>query len=156
MKTTQKQWIESNGWNSISSNGISEKAQVVFLFGERNLLNDKNRIGEIRNFYLKAHIIGCSTSGEIACSPVYDNTMIATAVFFEDTPIMFSQASVKNMTDSYQAGQMLAEGLKKEGLVHVFVLSDGLNVNGSALSKGLRSRLPEGVSVTGGLREAPA
>ena len=55
------------------------------------------------------------------------------------------------MADAYKAGQRLAEGLKQDELKHVFVLSDGLNVNGSALSKGLRSRLHEGVSVTGGL-----
>jgi hypothetical protein len=33
----------------------------------------------------------------------------------------------------------------------VFVLSDGLNVNGSELVKGLRNNLPEGISITGGL-----
>ncbi|MBN1975194.1 MAG: FIST C-terminal domain-containing protein [Sedimentisphaerales bacterium] len=151
MKTTQKQWIESAGWRSISSNGISEKAQVVFLFGERKILNDKNRLDEVRRYYPTAHIIGCSTAGEIVGPYVYDNSMTATAVFFEDTPLMFSQASVANMTDAYEAGRQLAEGLKHDGLVHVFVLSDGLNVNGSALAKGLRSRLPDGVSVTGGL-----
>ncbi|MBN2591044.1 MAG: FIST C-terminal domain-containing protein [Sedimentisphaerales bacterium] len=151
MKTTQKQWIENTGWRSISSNGIAEKAQAVFLFGERKLLIDNERINEVRKFYPNAHIIGCSTAGEIAGSSVYDDSMIATAVFFEDTPLMFSQTNITNMADTYQAGQQLAEGLKKDGLVHVFVLSNGLNINGSALSKGLRSKLPEGVSVTGGL-----
>ena len=151
MKTTQKQWIESTGWRSISSNGISEKAQVVLLFGDGKLLNDNNRLNEVRQYYPKAHIIGCSTAGEIVRTSVYDNSITATAVFFEDTPLMFSRTSVTTMIDAYEAGQRLAEGLKHDGLVHVFVLSDGLNVNGSALAKGLRSRLPEGVSVTGGL-----
>jgi hypothetical protein len=151
MKTTQKQWVENTGWRSISSNGISEKAQVVFLFGERKFLNDKNRLNEVRHYYPKAHIIGCSTAGEIAGPLVYDNSIIATAVFFEDTPLLFTQTNITKMTDGYEAGQKLADGLKHDGLVHVFVLSDGLNVNGSALAKGLRSRLPEGVSVTGGL-----
>ncbi len=151
MKTTQKQWMERGGWRSISSNGIADKAQVVFLFGERKLLTDKERINEVRKFYPNSHIIGCSTAGEIAGSSVYDNSMIATAVFFENTPLMFSQTTITNMSETYQAGQQLAEGLKRDGLVHVFVLSNGLNINGSALSKGLRSKLPEGVSVTGGL-----
>ena len=34
---------------------------------------------------------------------------------------------------------------------HVFVLSDGLNVNGSDLARGLASGVPAGVSITGGL-----
>jgi hypothetical protein len=37
------------------------------------------------------------------------------------------------------------------GLKHVFVLSDGLNVNGTALVQGIRSTLPKDVNVTGGL-----
>src|SRR5690606_16398565 len=36
-------------------------------------------------------------------------------------------------------------------LRHVFVLSDGLNVNGSELASGLASVLPRQVAVTGGL-----
>jgi hypothetical protein len=55
------------------------------------------------------------------------------------------------MKDSFDAGQTLAQSLDPQGLVHVFVLSDGLNVNGSALVQGLRRGLPEGVAVTGGL-----
>lgn len=151
MKTTGQQWLESTGWRSISSNGISEKAQLVLLFGAGKFLKDKNRLNEVRRHYPAAHIIGCSTAGEIVRSSVYDNSITATAVFFEDTPLMFSRTSVATMTNSYEAGQRLAESLKPEGLVHVFVLSDGLNVNGSALAKGLRNKLPEGVSVTGGL-----
>jgi hypothetical protein len=38
-----------------------------------------------------------------------------------------------------------------EGLVHVFVLSDGQRVNGSELVAGIQERLPHGVSITGGM-----
>jgi hypothetical protein len=41
--------------------------------------------------------------------------------------------------------------LNKESLVHVFVLSDGLKVNGSDLVKGLTKNLSSKVTVTGGL-----
>jgi hypothetical protein len=45
----------------------------------------------------------------------------------------------------------LAAALEPEGLVHVFVLSDGLKVNGSDLVAGLVRHLPPSVTVTGGL-----
>jgi len=41
--------------------------------------------------------------------------------------------------------------LDHEELCHVFVLADGLNVNGTELIKGMVKHLPEGVKVTGGL-----
>lgn len=46
---------------------------------------------------------------------------------------------------------MLAQSIPKEDLSHLFVLSDGLAVNGSELVKGLMCFLPENVAVTGGL-----
>ena len=55
------------------------------------------------------------------------------------------------MDDSHRVGSRLARSLPGEGLAHLFVLSDGLNVNGSALVKGLTKELPPHVNVTGGL-----
>ena len=55
------------------------------------------------------------------------------------------------MNDSYAIGQQLISGLEKDGLVHVFALSDGIHVNGSKLVAGISSDLPAGVALTGGL-----
>jgi len=49
------------------------------------------------------------------------------------------------------AGAALAKALMGDGLAHIFVLSDGLKVNGSELVQGLRDHLPASVAVTGGL-----
>ncbi len=49
------------------------------------------------------------------------------------------------------AGVVLAGRLARPDLVHVLVLSEGLDINGEALVRGLRERLPPGVTVTGGL-----
>jgi hypothetical protein len=54
-------------------------------------------------------------------------------------------------------GQTLPHAIETEGqgakekLTHVLVLSDGLKVTGSDLVRGLRNRLPEEVTITGGL-----
>ena len=53
--------------------------------------------------------------------------------------------------DSYAAGRAIAAQLKQPSLRGVLVLSDGLNVNGSELVKGLNDTLGEAVVVTGGL-----
>src|SRR5213079_1204094 len=44
-----------------------------------------------------------------------------------------------------------ARMLDPRGLVHVLVMSDGLQVNGSELVRGLTAHLPAGVGVSGGL-----
>jgi hypothetical protein len=48
-------------------------------------------------------------------------------------------------------GEALARELARDGLVHVFVLAEGLEVNGSALVAGMKRVLPSAVAVTGGL-----
>jgi hypothetical protein len=52
---------------------------------------------------------------------------------------------------SAAAGAALARQLAGEGLAHVLILSEGLDINGEALVRGLGETLPPAVSVTGGL-----
>jgi hypothetical protein len=55
------------------------------------------------------------------------------------------------MEDSYTVGQKLASKLDNEDLVHIMLLSEGLNINGSELTKGINNQLNDRISVTGGL-----
>ena len=70
---------------------------------------------------------------------------------FEKTTIKLAQVRMADHKDSVEAGERLGQALSAQGLVHVFVISDGRLVNGSELVRGLLSRLPAGVQVTGGL-----
>ncbi len=151
MNTEQKIWKESSGWEVISSCDLQESASLVFLFGELELLKSHERFQEIKTLYPNAGIIGCSTAGEIIGTELFNDALVATAVSFKRTTVQFARVRVEKMQDSISSGKELADCLKKEGLAHVFILSDGLNVNGSELARGLMSGLPEGVAVTGGL-----
>jgi hypothetical protein len=108
-------------------------------------------LATLQQAYPKALILGCSTAGEICGTQVTDEALVATAVDFEATQINGACVRIADVENSYQAGQRLAESLDRKGLVHVFVLSDGLKVNGSELVSGLTKHLPPDVIVTGGL-----
>jgi hypothetical protein len=84
-------------------------------------------------------------------SEVTDDTLVLTAVAFEDTRVEVRSIDARGCEGSDDAGDRLARALPAEGLVHVMVFSDGHTVNGTALVAGLLRRLPEGVAVTGGL-----
>ena len=43
------------------------------------------------------------------------------------------------------------DSLDSEGLKHIFIISEGININGDELVNGMRSKLPKDVNVTGGL-----
>ncbi len=151
MKVDQHRWAEATGWESELPGELVESAQLVLLFGNTAILKEKKQLDKIKTAYPKAHLLGCSTAGEIYGTQVTDDSLVATAVNFEFSLLKGAQVKLSNVGNSFQAGEHLAGSLDKEGLVHVFVLSDGVEVNGSDLVKGLVNRLPEGVTVTGGL-----
>jgi hypothetical protein len=126
-------------------------AGLVLFFGGRALLEDPAAFQQMRQRHPAAILMGCSTAGEICGTRVSDDTIVATAIEFEHTQLQLVTTTVGDDADSRAAGRRLAGSLDSPGLVHVFVLSDGLHVNGSELVNGLRDRLPQGVVSTGGL-----
>jgi hypothetical protein len=151
MKTVQYQWSRSDGWTPDLPSGEVEWEGVVFVFGARPLIQAGEPIDELRRHFKGAAILGCSTSGEILGDTVLDDSVIATAVDFEHTRLRTASVTIAGAQSSYEVGEELARQLNDPSLRHVFVLSDGLNVNGSDLARGLASGVSEGVSITGGL-----
>lgn len=151
MKTDQRQWTEATGWTSERTIPPLENAQLVLAFGATSIFKNPNRFNEIREFYPRTTIVGCSTAGEIHGTRVDDGTLVATAIHFEHTLLKFAQTEIEEGKNSEVAGRHLAQSIDHDGLVHALVISDGLKVNGSELVKGLRDTLPASVSVTGGL-----
>jgi hypothetical protein len=129
----------------------SRPIKLVLAFGSRTLFEDRRNFTAIRAAYPDAVIAGCSTAGEIQGTMVRDETLVTTAIAFDDTRVQFAAAEVGSASDSFAAGKSLADALQKDDLIHVLIFSDGLNVNGTELVRGLKSRLPQQVEVTGGL-----
>lgn len=151
MKVEQFTWTESEKWTPSLPGSLGQSAQLVMVFCGTAICKKPTLIEEIRALYPEAHLFGCSTAGEIAGTWVSDDSLVLTAIHFERTRIRGAKTTISSMTQSYAVGKSLATRLLDEDLTHVLVLSDGLQINGSELVKGLVEVLPEGVSVTGGL-----
>ena len=152
MKIEQAKWTNTSRWIPGIPGILGESAQLVLAFGATQILKNQRLLEEVKKAYPGAHIFGCSTAGEISGQEVSENSLVTTAVNFEHTKIKGTQIGLSEVKgDSFQAGVHLAKSLDKDGLVHVLVLSDGLEVNGSDLVKGLMKHLPDKVAVTGGL-----
>lgn len=148
MRVAQHQWGVGAGWTGEDRSGINP--QLVLVFGSRDALERSELFADLKARYPNASLIGCSTSGQIHCTSVSDDAVAITAIEFQNTALRTTEVDLQSAGSSFAAGAQLAEALGSD-LAHVLVLSDGLNVNGSELVKGLYSRLPSGVTVTGGL-----
>ena len=151
MKTTQYKWSRSDAWEPDLPTAQVEGEEIVFVFGARPLIQAGELVDDLRRHFKGAAILGCSTSGEIVGDTVVDDSVIATAVNFEHTRLRTASATIAEAKSSYVVGEELARQLNDASLRHVFVLSDGLNVNGSDLARGFASGVADGVSITGGL-----
>ena len=125
--------------------------QLVLAFGSRAMLGDTGNFSAIRKSYPDAVIAGCSTAGEIHGATVSDDTLVVTAIAFDDTRVLCVSTEIGDSSKSFSAGEWLVNSLPQDELAHVLVFSSGLDINGTELVRGLRSRLPAHVEVTGGL-----
>ncbi|RPI01764.1 MAG: hypothetical protein EHM64_15210, partial [Ignavibacteriae bacterium] len=161
MKLEQRKWDKTHGWTPSTPRADMKFAQLVMIFGAGLQLKETSLLEHVKDSYPLAQLFGCSTSGEIFGTRVMEESIVSTAVYFEQTQIKTVQVHLNQMEDSYKAGAYLASALPvtlpsnsghgEDTLVHVFVLSDGLKVNGSDLVRGMTSQLPQGTTVTGGL-----
>ncbi len=148
MHVSQYQW-SATGFQPDDDCGA--QAELAFLFGSRAALQSAEVMASIRRCLPSAKLIGCSTAGEVLDTRIYDETVSVTAVRFESTRIVTRAIPVGRPDESYDTGASLARSFPSDQLVHVFVLTDGLHVNGSELVSGLCDHLPEGVTLSGGL-----
>ena len=151
MKIEQANWTPATGWSPARPGQLGNRANLVLLFGATAVLKNSQLVQEIRDAYPQANLLGCSTAGEIYGTQVIDDSLVITAVVLESTRVAGVRVHIDECGNSVQAGERLAQSLDKKGLVHVFVLSDGLVVNGSELVSGLTAHLPKDVTVTGGM-----
>jgi hypothetical protein len=128
-----------------------DSAALVLYFGAPASFADGARLTELRERYPSARLVGCSTGGEIFAEEAVDDSLVAAAVHFEDTAIRVAMHDVPADGDSEAIGVSLGQQLIADDLRCVFVLSDGIRVNGSALVRGLRKALGDGIVITGGL-----
>lgn len=148
MKVEQISWQNDKGWEKQAH--LSDAGLVIYFAGKNSLESGK-RYDELKHFYPKAHIIGCSTGGEIYGSEVWDDSLVAAAIRFKHTDMQTISMEIGDVNESYEAGKKLATQLNRPDLKNILVLSDGTNVNGSELVRGIYSVVGDKVIVTGGL-----
>lgn len=96
--------------------------------------------------------VGCSTAGEITDDGVFDGTAVVTALHFDaGSRVVEAVTTLDGMADSQDAGRRLAAQLPREGLRAVWVLGQGVAINGSGLIAGLAEILGGDIPITGGL-----
>jgi len=151
MKIEQLSFFEHDHDRDFFSEKFSFDPDMILIFGCSKAISESLFSKKLKELYPGSIISGCSTAGEISGTRVSDRSVVCNAIKFEHTRIEQHSISLNENTNSKAAGAKLMARFDPAGLKHVFVLSDGLHVNGTELVQGIRSALPKDVNVTGGL-----
>lgn len=142
----------SGQWSDGVDDAVSHEGfQLVLTFGERAVLADGGYLADLQKRFPRARVVSCSSGGSILGAAAIDDGAVATAVRFNTGSVNVVEDRLDGPHDSHAAGQRIAAKLPTDGLRHIFLVSEGLAVNGSALVCGINETVPEGVTVSGGL-----
>lgn len=151
MKLETFNYTKGKGWSVKFFPKMDSEQTLILAFVSPELAKDPAPLEELSEQYPKSKMIGCSTAGEISGARITDNSISVAVVQFDKTRIEISKTSVNSSEDSLQAGEEISKKLDAPDLRSILVLSDGLNVNGTELVKGLNKINKPNVVITGGL-----
>ena len=151
MKILQAIRLKNKEWAYLSPK-ITLKEPLVLVLSSIRLLESKAIYEEIKTIFPDGHIVFGSTSGEILGKNVYMNEIAFTAIEFEKSSFLVHSDNVANYdNDERLLGESLMGKFPQEDLRHVFIISEGVIINGSHLISGLGTHLKAGVNISGGL-----
>ena len=150
MRTVTACFREPSGWSRDLPVELDSDRTLVLAFGDSTLVDRTELFDEVARSFPRSCLMGCSTGGEILGDRVYDDCLAIAVVRFDDTEIgaTYAEASADGSID---AGRRIGSELASSGLEHVFILADGIDIDGTALVEGMKEGLPKDVMVTGGL-----
>ena len=150
MDVVQRNYSRERGWSEPLPVELDSPRTLILAFGASDYLDDPRPLGELARAFPRSQRLGCSTAGEIEGTRVHDGTLSVAIARFASTELARHVCEV-DAARSRIAGEELARALARPGLRAILVLSDGLDVNGTALVAGINAIAPEHVVVTGGL-----
>ena len=140
-----------SGWSVDTFPSLDSPDTLVLVFGASGFIDAPEPIQVLLSAFPLSKVVGCSGAGEIHGEHIADGSLSVAVLRFSKTTLRVAETSVGNGISSQAAGCALANALESPDLQAIFVLSDGLAVNGTELLEGIRAVARPGLVVTGGL-----
>ena len=80
------------GWSVPLLPELDSDRTLVVVFGASAAIDDPERVRELMAAYPRAHVIGCSTAGEIFDSSIHDDSLSVAVCRFGKTTLRSSSA----------------------------------------------------------------
>ena len=151
MELFHAHWSAETGWSAPLPPADGPATLVLVFGGAASGIGGP--IADVVDAYPGSTVVGCSTAGEILADQIHDDGVVVSIARFAGATISSASAAVSSVEGSSAGGAALGRRLRAadENLQAVLVFSDGLGVNGSAMTAGLAGEVGPGVAISGGL-----
>ncbi len=148
MKTQILHWDDQTA--SFGRNETTGAASFVVYAGPNEIIESEVFQTALNSACPNARLLGCTAEQVILADALDEGRAHAVVVELEHSTVRLARSDVSVET-SYATGQTLGRELAADDLVAVYILCDSLNVEGADLVEGLRSQMPPGTPISGGL-----
>lgn len=124
---------------------------LLLIFGPTDALKSESVPAHLANLFPNSIQLCCSTGTAVDGSGLHDDGFSALALGFSRTRIAVETATLDHPSQSFSVGQALGRKLFAPDLAGLYLLTDGLTVNGSALVLGLQDVLGPDARISGGM-----
>lgn len=155
MKIKTFEYLDECWSHDLSSLSAMSAANTLgIVFADNQLEGVEDTLKTLYQYFPDVIFVGGSSAGEVLDTEVKDGSIVVALLQLEKSHFHVATTNVEDCADSYDLGSCLAKQLKEKSsdafpLKGIFVLSDGLSVNGTHLSKGLVNQAPN-ILITGG------
>src|SRR5215468_1174138 len=129
------QYSEQHGWSQPLPRELDGEQTLVVAFAAPSFGSRPGPLAELARAFPRSCLIGCSTAGEIHGTRLADDSLSVAVMPFQRTRLRRVSSAIAQ-ANSFATGRALAERLAAPDLRAVFVLAEGLDVNGSDLVRG--------------------
>ena len=146
MQVSKYRWTAADGWDANLL--LTPNIDLVMVFADNPFFTKAEFYTELRTFFPSAQIVGCSSSGNIYGNTISHEDIVIATISFSNSKVVVKSKLIDPSDDVSAMVNQLVQELIDPNLKHLFVLSDGLSISGSELTKTLNTLT---IPVTGGL-----
>src|SRR5258706_4664133 len=99
------------GWSVTPFPALDSDNTLVLVLGAPEFIDAPEPIAQLAKAYPRSKVVGCSTSGEILGTKLYDKSLVVSVIKFEHSRVALASASLNRGPDSFNAGRSLATQL---------------------------------------------
>lgn len=140
-----------HGWSAPLPAALDSARTLVVVFAATGYADRGDFWTAIADAFPHSRVLACSSAGEIAGASIDDDSAVLAAVRFDRVDLDAAAVPIQARETSRRTGEKLGQRLAASAPAAVLVLSDGLQVNGADLVRGMVATLPPGTPIVGGL-----